>query len=315
MKPNYIHLSIVTGLLFLHCSLPSFAQDDLLKELEGSQAREVNYATHTFKTTRVLNGQSVEGMAAKHLDFRINHRFAAVRDGAYNMFGLDQATIRLSLEYGLTDNIMVGVGRGAVNSGVAAGIYIDGFTKIKLLRQSSGAVNMPVSVSLFANSAVNTLDHTILVTNGDNVKFSDRLSYCTQLLIARKFSERLSLQLTPSWVHRNLVANQSAINDIFAIGIGGRIKLTRRTSFNAEWFPQLPGSNSLGKTVDPTTLGTQNSLSVGFDIETGGHVFQLHFTNSVGNIEQVFIAGTTDTWKGGGYHFGFNISRTFSFAK
>jgi Membrane bound beta barrel domain (DUF5777) len=294
--------------LLLFISVPLFAQDDLLKELEAKQAPEINYATHTFKITRVVNGQSIEGIAKKHLDFRINHRFGKLNEGEYTLYGLDNATIRLSLEYGITDNIMVGVGRSNTQK------YYDGFTKIKLLRQSSGAKVMPVSVSLFANTAITTIDGAQLVS-GYKYKLSDRMSYCGQLLIARKFSERLSLQLSPTWVHRNLVPTKADINDIFALGIGGRIKLTNRTTFNAEYFYQLPGKDGNDKYVDPTSLGTNNSLSVGFDIETGGHVFQLHITNSVGNIEQLFITNTTDSWKNNGLHFGFNISRTFSFAK
>lgn len=282
--------------LFL-CSITNAQQDttDLLSLLQDEPT--INYATATFKTTRVINMHSVENPAGGVLDFRISHRFGAVNTGVEQMFGLDAATIRLGFEYGINDRLMVGFGRSSVNK------EVDVFGKYKILRQSTGKKNMPISVSWFS-SAVVRLDE---YADPDRKNyFTSRLYYCHQLLIARKFNERLSLQLAPTLVHRNLVADSTVKNDVFALGGGGRYKLTRRTSFNAEYAYVLP---------DQLEAKYTNSLSLGFDIETGGHVFQLHFTNSKPMNEKGFITETTGKWSKGDIAFGFNVSRVFTIAK
>jgi hypothetical protein len=232
-------------------------------------------------------------MAAKHLDFRINHRFGLLNSGFDQFWGMDYARIRLGLEYGLTDRLMIGVGRN--NQGRKAWDY---FLKYKLFQQKSDN-SMPLSISLFASSAVD-----IIKFEGSS-SLVDRTSYVYQLLLARKISESISLQISPTFIHRNQVLNENFKNDIFAIGLGGRIKLTKRTTFNIEYFYLFDP-----KKASPESL--VNNLSMGFDIETGGHVFQLHFTNSLGLIEKDFIAGTTNKWEKGQISYGFNISRTFS---
>jgi hypothetical protein len=126
------------------------------------------------------------------------------------------------------------------------------------------------------------------------------------MIIARKFSDKLSLQLSPTMIHRNLVLTTEDENDVYAIGTAGRYKLTKRTALNAEYFYVLPGE---------TADNFYNSLSVGFDIETGGHVFQLHLTNSQGMIEKFFIPANAGRWSKGDIYFGFNISRVFSLKK
>lgn len=132
---------------------------------------------------------------------------------------------------------------------------------------------------------------------------TSRFAYYYQLLIARKFSERLTLQITPSVVHTNLVALETDKNDIYSIGIGGRIKLNKRISFNWDYHFILP---------DYQKTGYYNYAGIGFDIETGGHVFQLHVTNSVGTNERAFITGTTDDISNMGLRLGFNLSRVFT---
>jgi hypothetical protein len=164
---------------------------------------------------------------------------------------------------------------------------------------------MPVTLS-YAGTVMTRTDDVKLLDSTAKYYFSNRVSYCNQLLIARKFSERFSLQLTPSHVHYNIVRNDKDANDVFAIGIGGRIKLTRRFALTGEYFYTIPGAN-----LD----GYHNAVSVGVDIETGGHVFQLHFTNSTGMSERTFIGQTTDTWGEGGIHLGFNISRVFTIVR
>ncbi|MFZ1527364.1 MAG: DUF5777 family beta-barrel protein [Ferruginibacter sp.] len=302
---KYINLKKGLAILAMVCSsFSSFAQDDLMKMLdeEEKQEKKKDFTTATFKTTRLVNGHSVENAAAGVLDFRISHRFGFVNQGAYQFFGLDQATMRMSLEYGLNDRLMVGLGRSTFQK------QLDAFYKFKLLRQSTGGKrNSPVSVSVTSSIMNNGLKWTD--TSRKNY-FTSRLSFSHQLLIARKFNESLSLQIMPSYVHYNLSPSVKVPNDVFALGMGGRIKLSKRVSLNAEYYHVLPLSFVEGE--DYRLPGTKNSLAIGFDIETGGHVFQLHFTNSTGMTEKTFITETTGDFFKGDIHFGFNISRVFT---
>ena len=276
-----------------------FAQDDLMNLLNDNTAKEINYTTATFKSTRIMNGHSVEKMPPGQLDFRISHRFGTINSGAYEFFGLDQSNVHFGLEYGILKWLMVGVGRGTYEK------TFDGFARFSILRQSSGAKVMPVSVSLFSSAALKTVKWSDpLRTN----YFSSRLSYVGQVLVARKINQSFSVQITPSYVHRNLVATELDPNDLIAVGAGGRMKLTKRISLNAEYY----------YLANPKTYMSQqvyNPLSLGVDIETGGHVFQLLFTNSLAMIEKGFIGETTGSWRHGDIHFGFNISRVFTLKK
>jgi hypothetical protein len=272
---------------------PAAAQDDLLDLLPETSTPQ--YAKATFKATRIISGHSIENMAAGHLDFRIAHRFGRLNSGATELWGLDFATMRMSLEYGLSDRLMVGIGRSSFEK-----VY-DGFAKAKLLRQAAeGSEGSPVSLSLFAGGYLSAMPLD------PKPPFRHRVSYAFQALIARKFSDRLSLQLSPTMLHRNVTYSIEDYNDVYALGIGGRFKLSSRVSFNVEYFLLYPNRMS---------DQFHAPLSFGFDIETGGHVFQLHFTNSLGMTERQFIGGTTGQWGKGDIHYGFNISRTFSLAK
>lgn len=291
-----LSLSVLLSLI----SFGIFAQNDLMDLLNDSTAREINYTTATFKSTRIMNGHSVERMPPGQLDVRISHRFGTINSGAYEFFGLDQANTHLSLEYGILKWLMAGIGRGTYEK------TFDGFAKFTVLRQSTGAKEMPVSVSVFSSVALKSEKWPVDTTR--TYYFSSRLSYVTQVLVARKINQSLSVQLTPSYVHRNLVPTELDPNDLFAIGAGGRLKLSKRISFNAEYFyviNQNPYSNP----------HYYNPLSIGVDIETGGHVFQLLLTNSVQMIEKGFLGETTGQWKKGDIHFGFNISRVFTLKK
>lgn len=270
----------------------AIAQDDLLSLLGDEETTD--YTTASFKTNRVINLHSLENTAGGVLDFKISHRFGTLNGGFYELFGLDNASIRLGLDYGVTDKLTVGVGRSSFQKAY------DGFVKYKFLRQSTGKKNMPVTAALLLTSAIQTLKWPI--PERDN-HFSSRLYYTTQLIVGRKFSESLTLQLSPTMVHRNLVKTNAEKNDVFALGAAGRIKLSKRIALNAEYIYLLPNQ---------VADGVKNSLSVGFDIETGGHVFQLHFTNSTSMIEKGFITETSNSWTDGGIHFGFNVSRVFT---
>jgi len=284
---------LATAFLFL--GLAGFSQD--LDSLANSMLdNDINYATAIFKSTRIVNLQSIEQVKAGQLDVRIHHRFGALNGGAYELWGLDQSTVFLGLDYGIKDWLMVGIGRSSQDK------TYDGYLKMSILKQSSGKKNMPISLSVYAGSDVFTKEW------GDKTRtnyLSSRFSYILQVLVARKFNETFSFQLSPTMIHRNLVPTALDQNDKFAMGIGGRIKLSNRVTLNGEytWVLNPPVE---GKTYNP------NSLSFGVDIETGGHVFQLFVTNSSLMFERGFITETTDKWSKGGIHFGFNISRMFT---
>lgn len=288
----------IFGLLVL-ISVPAFSQDDLMKMLEEETKDEkaVDFTTATFKTTRLINGHSIENVAAGVLDFRISHRFGYISGGAYELWGLDEASMRLGLDYGLTKRWMIGIGRSTYQK------QYDGFTKFKVLQQSTGARKMPITFSAVASMMYKSL-HFEDPTRENY--YTSNLYYAGQLLIARKFSEGFSLQLMPSIVHYNLVPSANDPNDVLALGVGGRLKISKRTSVNVEYYYQIPGYKF---------EGTENSLAIGFDIETGGHVFQLYCTNSTGMTERTYIAETTGDFFSGDIRLGFTISRVFTIKK
>ena len=265
---------------------------DIEAEAKAIDVNQTNYALATFKSIRVVNSHTTEMVGKNNLDFRISHRFGYLSSGAYNLFGLDNATIRLGFDYGLSSNVNIGIGRSSVDK------EFDVYAKFKLLRQSTGKVNMPISM----NYVFTAMHYTLKTT--ENISFNNRNSYAHQLIIARKFSDNISFQLMPSYVHINLVPLKSDANNLFSLGFAGRTKLSKRVALNAEYFHQF---NQLS--------GSINSLSLGFDIETGGHVFQLHCTNSTGMTERTFITNTTGDWGAGDIRFGFNIVRTFTLKK
>ena len=273
-----------------------FGQD--LDSLINTQIKPaIDYASATFKASRISSGHSVQQMKRKQLDFRISHRFGTLNSGGYGLFGLDQSTIHFSLEYGVNDWLMFGVGRGSYNK-----IY-DSFAKFRVLRQSTGARTMPLSISYMTSAEMNT------TKSQDPTRtnyFSSRMSFVHQLLIARKFNEDFSFQLSPTFIHRNLVASDLDRNDVYSMGLGARYKLTTRTSLNVEYYYTYNPNHHFSATR------YYNSASVGVDIETGGHVFQIMLTNSLGMREGTFIPQTTDSWTNGGIHLGFNISRVFA---
>lgn len=261
------------------------------------QAQETHYAFDTFKSTRVLNGHSNELMPEGQLDFRVEHRFGLINQGYYEFFGLDQSNTFLSLEYGMKDWMQVGLNRASLDKTVS------GFAKFRLFRQSTGATNMPVSVSaLLGTSVVGT---KWAFPNRNNL-FSSRVTYTSQLILARKFNEHLSLQIAPIWIHRNLVPTVLDKNDMFALGIGSRYNISDMSSINVEYYPVLSPS------WNHQNPNYRNSLSIGFDIKTGRHVFQLMLSNTMGMIEKSFVTETTGNWLKGDLHLGFNISRVFS---
>lgn len=269
-----------------------FSAQDLLDVLDSETPETENIVTATFKGTRIVNGHSIENRKNKELEFIISHRFGRVNTGFEELFGLDQSNIRFSFEYGLTDNLTAGLGRSSFEK------TYDGYLKYSLLKQKTGTNSFPFAVSLFGSIAAKSQK----AIAGNERSFAESLFYVGQVLIAKKVNSSLSFQITPTYVHRNLTAINADPHDIFALGFGTRVKLNKRVSLNAEYYPQF---NKL-KSIDAT-----NSLAFGVDIETGGHVFQIILSNAITMIEKGFITESTGSFFGGDIHLGFNLSRTF----
>ena len=267
------------------------AQDDLLSILDNEQTEETIYAESTFKGLRLINGHTVVTRKSHDWAFVIMHRFGRINSGIDDFFGLDVANIRLAMEYGINDNITVSIGRNSHEK-----LY-DGFVKYKLFKQSTGLKNMPVTVTGLSSIAIRTLDNPSFAEDD----FASKIAYTHQLIVAREFSSELSLQLMPSFVHRNKVMENQK-NDIFALGFGGRVKLNNRLSIIGEYYYRF---------TEEETNEFYDSMGIGLEIETGGHVFQLNFTNSRSMVEKGFITETDGEFFNGDIHFGFNISRVF----
>jgi hypothetical protein len=231
------------------------------------------------------------------MDFRILHRFGPIDQGINTLFGLDQASMRIGFDFGITRNLMAGFGRSTYKK------ELDGFIKYAPIMQSTGEGQMPFTLALVAGMTINTMEWAD--TSIENY-FSSRLNYYFQAIIGRKFSESFTLQLMPTMVHKNIVPLQTQPNDVFALGVGGRIKVSKRVAFTCDYSYRInPEENDI----------FHNPLSVGVDIETGGHVFQLHLSNAVGMNEPTLITETIGSWDKGEIRFGFNLSRVFQLKK
>ncbi len=280
--------------IFLFSFSLTYSQSNLESFLEPV---EDNYfTTSTFMSTRIINGHSIEMFAPGALDVRISHRFGALNTGFYELFGLDQATIRMGLEYGLSNNIMIGVGRSSYKKNY------DGFFKYSIYRQN-GKQNIPFSLVFLSSVSIESLRK-----NQDNYPFLGRVSYCNQLLVASKLNDKLSIQLMPTFIHRNMVQSPYFFNDVYLLGSAIKYNVTKSTSLNVEYYYRITEKD--GVLINQNQF--YNSLSIGLDIETGGHVFQLHITNSLPMYEVGFLTETNQSWGEGGIHFGFNISREFT---
>jgi uncharacterized beta barrel domain-containing protein DUF5777 len=300
IKKFFFVLAFSVGLLQLS------AQDSsLLDKLNDSMNvhKTKTYVTGTFKALYIVNTQTVESPGTGVLNFEIQHRFGQLNSGSYNFFGLDNATLRLGFDYGITDRLAIGIGRSSYLK------TFDGYIKYKLLMQTEGS-GMPVTVSVLGTGTNYT--QTIPEDSFLNAKY--RTTYSAQLLIARKFSRNISIQISPTYLHYNLVSSKDDKSDVFALGVGGRVKITKRMSINAE-YNYLPSNQIVSQK-------TYNSFSLGWDIETGGHVFQLVFSNSQSMAETQFIAQSihgvpqaTGNWGNGDIYFGFNLSRGFNLKK
>jgi hypothetical protein len=293
MKPKLV--PFLFSLILVNTSLAQ-NEDTLSTIIENKPLKEKVNAP--FKSTRVIMSHSIQMLKPGVLDFLILHRFGNVNRGLYELFGLDQATFRLAFDYGITKDLTIGIGRSSYKK------ELDGFLKYRIIQQETGQNALPISMVVVGGITLNTLRFADPARKN---YFSSRLGYYAQVLAGRKFSEAFSLQLMPTIVHQNLVTNSKDPNDLFAAGIGGRIKLSKRISLNADYYYVINKNEQLENFHNP--------LSIGFDIETGGHVFQLHFTNAIGMNERVFLTETINDWADGDIQFGFNISRAFQIKK
>lgn len=285
-------------LLIFLLPLCASAQDEMAMLAKADSSTE--YTTATFKGTRIINFESVEVVGKHVLEFMIQHRFGDINGGANSFFGLDNgASIRFGLGYSPNGRLEFGIGRTSLDK------LVDGYLKYRLLRQTVDG-GMPVCVTLFGGAYVTAQADPNAATNGYNMYhyFGDRMSYSFQPIIARKFSDNFSLQMSPTYIHYNIVTNITDKNDVLALGLAGRYKFSKRMAITAEYGARYKSYTA--------SSAYHNTLGIGWEIETGGHVFQMFITNSLGIVEPQFIPHTTTSWKDGGIRLGFNISRAFN---
>ena len=308
----------ITFYLAILMSLSSYAQDDLLdlvKEEPKNVPPKSVYAT--FKTTKIVSGQTIETVKKRNLDFRVTHRFGniynstsknALNDAAHNAFGFDNASdIRISFDYGITDKLTIGIGRSKFRE------MNDATIKWRFLTQTENN-KIPVSLCFYGNLGYTsmTTDNLYAGTIRTKTKEAHRLQYLSQLLIAHKINGKISVQIMPTYLHRNFIKrqinttnNKEDNNDLFSLGIGGRFKLSKSFALVADYF------YNFSEFQKNNPMAFYNPLGVGIEIETGGHVFHINYTNASAILESNLLTTTNDTWTKGQIKLGFNISRWF----
>ena len=275
-------------LLLLLFPVSVLAQDDLLNEID-TVSTEKSKVESVFKGLKIVNLESTKLAAKGDLYFIVAHRFGSIKDGFEGFYGLDNANTQIKFVYGLTNWFTV--------SGARSELAYDFSGKFLIKNQERGG--FPVAIAGFGSLAIN---NTLKESLYPKMTFENRLIYVSQILISRKFSQNLSLEVVPTFFHENFVLDDNQENSQLALGLGGRYKFAKRWSLNIDYAAHLNrASNSVYK----------NPLSVGVDIETGGHVFQMHFSNSQGIHEAGFLGNTTGDWTKGDVFFGFNLLRVF----
>ena len=288
-------IKFLTILCIFVCNYSSFSQslEEILKN-EQTDTIETSFTYATFKTSRIINSQTIESPGKGDLQFCISHRFGLLNSGFQDFFGLDEsANIRTGFAYGISERLSVGIGRSKGEK-----LY-DMSLKYAVIRQQTGIKNIPFSLSIYSGAVLTTMKYK---TSPFPYKDSYRFSYYNQILIASKLSHRLSLQLMPIWIHKNLVEYTNDKNDIFVPGIGARFKLKSRFALCGEYYKVFDNQFSTPH---------NDSFSLGLDIETGGHVFQVHLSNTLGMNEKSFVPDAEYSWSNGDILLGFNIIRTF----
>lgn len=304
--------------IFILSGMNLFAQEDMLALLDSAGGEKTHEKViATFKGSKIITMQSTETVKKRTMDFNVTHLFGNIGKesggGPHQLYGFDNSTdIRIGFDFGITDNLTLGVARSKQNE------LIDGLVKYRILSQTTDN-HIPVSLAIYGDMSYNpTIANQFYSGKVSNPDFKEtdihRFSYTTQLLIARKFGWRFSMQLTPTYQHRNYVLgsinpDNEAVetNDLISIGGGFRFKITKRVGIIADYYYTLSDYRK-----NNTATPYYNPLAIGVEIETGGHVFHLNFTNASGIIENNYIPNTTDSWLKGGFKFGFNISRVFN---
>ena len=306
---------IVLYLIVACCFLvKASAQDDLLKDLVKDDSAKVkhDFATATFKSTRIINMQSVEMTGAGNLQFMISHRFGKIwKEGkgwtnVAQLFGLNAGAANTYMSFEYAPKSWLNLGFAATGNA-----QLESWAKFRLIRQQSGAKNVPVTVSLFSSVHFDGSDGP----SPDDFAWN-RFSYLNQLLIGRKFNDKFSLQLIPSWIHYNMVPyGINNTNNVFSIGIGGRYKLTHKTAISFEYARQLNGYKDLLDESASAVNYVPDLVSIGYDWDTGGHIFQFFFTssNAATNIAQ--LAQNTNDLRLGNFSLGFNLNRSYGIKK
>ncbi|SKD02545.1 hypothetical protein SAMN05660461_2561 [Chitinophaga ginsengisegetis] len=299
--------------ILLCCVLSVFAHAQGLDKLFDSTATGHTKVRDTYKSTRIVQGQSTEMLRKHELDFRVTHRFGDAGGefgGTKTFFGTDNSTdIRIAFEYGVSDNLMVGISR-TKGSGDLQQLY-EGLVKYRFLQQTTDN-HVPLSLAVFGNAVISGMPSATDKTSAAYFEDgADRLMYVAQAIVSRKFGDKLSLTLSPTYVHRNHVAYMD-MNNMFALGAAGRLKLSKRMGFLAEYYYPFRSQESKDYFKSARGLSFYNPLAVGLEIETGGHVFSITFTNSTAIQESQFIPETTTSWLQGQFRWGFNISRRFT---
>ncbi|MCZ4245443.1 DUF5777 family beta-barrel protein [Pedobacter punctiformis] len=310
MKRIYSIILLSTGF-----SSFSFAQSDLEKVL-GNPVAPDQKVSATFKAIKLINGHSNETIFKHELNFSVDHRFgdiAGKNGGIKNFFGLDQSTdIRIGFDYGLSDKLSVGIAR-AKGATAATQLY-EGNLKYRLMEQTIND-RVPVAITLFGSATASAVKASDDLTSATAYKsFQDRLTYVVQGIIARKFNSNFSFAITPTYIHRNFTAFNDQ-NDLFALGIGGRIKFSKRMAFVADYFLPFRNADKKKYLEQINDQKFYNPLGIGLEIETGGHVFHLNFTNATAIQESQFITDTHSSWLKNQYRWGFSIARRFSMVK
>jgi hypothetical protein len=293
-KPMKYLLSII---FICACLTTARAQTDSLDFDDKPEQIKIRSA---FSGSTIISGQSTNVSDAGQLWVIIGHRFGTVKTGAFNAFGLDEAVMRMGFEYGILDNLSAGIGRST------AGKNYDGYLKYRLLTQAKGASsgNVPATVTLFTSAAFSSQRLRLLNNNSDENYFISNLVYTYQAMVSKKVSSWLTLQISPTMIHRNQTDLESLAHNAYALGTGLQIKMRGRLSLNVDY-------SYVWNKDEISTRTLYDPIGIGLEVVTGGHVFKLHFTNSVGIIEKEYLLNTTDDFFKGEVRFGFTLLRSF----
>ena len=274
----------------LFCNIFAFGQNSLLNEITAESDYENTFEMPAFKAMKVVNNQSTKLAGKGDLYLYVGHRFGAVRGGISSLFGLDYANTKIEMLYGLFNEVQVGFSRESFKK--TYNLHV----KYGIKRQTN---NFPVSIVGYNSINLDTsLDENVY----PNLNYNERYVYISQLLISRRFSDKFSLQLSPSVIKHNFLTTQAETDYNYVLNTGSRLKISKRSSFNIDYSYHL---NRLKNSSE------KNVLSLGIDMETGGHVFQLLFSNTQASDEAGVLTGAEGDWLKGDVYFGFNILRVF----